>query len=448
MKIIVLGAGRTGSSVARNLASENNDVVVVDVNPHLLQELQDRVDISTVCGMGVHPEVLERAGAAKADLLIAAMPRDEDNMLVCQVAWSLYKLPVKIARVRDTDYLKHEEQLFSPKDICIDSVICPESLVTRHIQRMIEHPGSKLVRDFSGGKVRLVEAEVQENARAVGMSIHELHLLYPMVRFVALFRDLRLMLPTTETVLRAGDKMLYVTARDLVMPMMAELHESEPPYRRLIVAGGGHIGKRVALAVQDHCKIKIIEKDEERSATIAPLLRKTIVLCGDASDRELLIDEGIAGTDLFCAVTSEDEANILSCLLAKRLGVRQAMCLVNKTAYAELVRNSAIDIVFSPDRITAASILRYARRGEVVQVFPIHRGGAEVMEAAVQPGAPIIGKRVDQINLPDGVMLGAITRGDLVLEVHHDTVFEEGDYVVMFLLNKALLPAVGKYFQA
>ncbi len=434
--------------MARNLASEDNDVVVVDVKPALLHELQDRVDISTVCGMGVHPEILERAGAANADLLIAAMPRDEDNMLVCQIAWSLYKLPVKIARVRDTDYLLHEEQLFSPDDINIDVVICPESLVTGHIQRMIEHPGSKLVRDFSGGKVRLVEVAVQGNARAAGMSIQELHIKHPMVRFVALFRNRKLVLPTPDTVLRADDQVMYVTSRDQVMAMMADLRESEQPFRRLIVAGGGHVGKRVALAVQDSYRLKIIEKDAERAAAIAPLLRKTIVLSGDASDRELLLDEGIADTDLFCAVTNEDEANILSCMLAARLGVRQTMCLVNRTAYAELVRNSAIDIVFSPDRITAASILRYARRGEVVQAFPIHRGGAEVMEAQVLAGAAIIGKRVEQISLPPGVVLGAVTRGESVVEVHHDTVFEEGDHVVMFLRGKPLLAAVEKHFQA
>ncbi len=447
MKIIILGAGRTGSSVARNLASENNDVVVVDVNPLLLQELQDRVDISTVCGMGVHPEVLERAGAATADLLIAVMPRDEDNMLVCQIAWSLYKLPIKIARIRDTDYLLHEQQLFGPEDINIDVVICPESLVTRHIQRLIEYPGSNLVRDFSDGKVRLLEVTVQENAPAVGKSLRMLHEQYPKVRFVGLFRERMLVLPSPETVLRAEDQVMYVTSADQAMTLMAELRELGRPYRRLIVAGGGHIGKRVALAVQDNFKLKIIEKDAERSANIAPLLRKTIVLCGDASDRELLIDEGIAEADVFCAVTNEDEANILSCMLAKRLGARQTMCLVNKAAYAEMVRSSSIDIPFAPDQITAGSILRYVRRGEVVQVFPVLRSGAEALEAVVQPGAAIVGKRIDEINLPHGVMLGAVSRGETTVEIHHDTVFEEGDHVVMFLRDKSLLAAVEKYFQ-
>lgn len=449
MKVLVLGAGRTGASVARKLASEGNDVVVVDVKPALLRELQDQVDIATVAGMAVHPEILESADAANADLLIAVMPRDEDNMLVCQIAWCLYKLPLKIARVRDVDYQSHQE-LFGPNGLNIDVVINPELMVTQYIQRLIEYPGTKVVRDFADGIVRLVQVAVHPQSRAVGKSIRELHLECPDVRFVAIFRDDMLHLPSGDALIQADDQVVFVSDRERVMPTIKTLYQLERPYKRIIIAGGGHIGKRVALALQDRYQIKIIERDPERGAKIAPLLKKTMVLSGDCNDGTLLQNESVGDCDVFLAVTSEDEANILSCMLAKRLGARSTMCLVNKSIYVEMMRGGPIDIAFSPDKITAASILRYVRQGDVLQVFPVHPSGAEAVET-VAHGEPEdsgpVGRRIDQIKLPEGVILGAIVRDGVAISIHHDTVIENGDRVIMFLKNYSLVSAVERLFQ-
>lgn len=450
MKIIILGAGRTGSSVARHLASEDNDVVVVDVNPALLQELQDRVDISTATGPGPHPGTLESADAASADLLVAVMPRDEDNMIACQIAWSLYKLPLKIARIRDTDYLSHEE-LFNMDNIPIDVVIRPEALVTRYVQSFVEYPGANLVHDFADGAAQLVSVTVQPDAKALGYTVRKLHEKFPLIRVLGLYRDGKLVIPDADSVIEEQDQVYYVSPPQLTVEIKKKLRKPERPYKRVILAGGGHIGKRVALALQHNFKVKVVEKSAERAAQIAPLLEKTIVLSADATDRDLLVAEGIADTDVFCAITSEDEANILSCMLAKRLGARKTFCLVNKPTYVDMIQGGSIDIAFSPDKITAGSILRYARRGNVQKVYPLHESGAEVLEAVAQgeEGASLlVGRRIEQIDMPDGVVLGAIIRYGLMIPVHHDSEIEDGDHLIMLLRDKSLLNTLVSYFQA
>ncbi len=449
MKIIILGAGRTGSSVAKHLASEDNDVVAVDVNRALLQELQDRVDISTVTGVGPHPTTLEQADAASADLIIAVMSRDEDNMVACQIAWSLYRTPLKIARIRDTDYLSHDT-LFDLDNIPIDVVIKPEELVTRYIQNFVEYPGANLVIDFTDGAAHLVSVTVQPDAKALGYTVRKLHEKFPLIRVLAVVREGKLLIPRADTVIEEKDQLFYMSPPKLTVDIMKKLRKAERPYKRVILAGGGHIGKRVALALQHNFQVKIVEKSAERAAQIAPLLEKTIVLSGDATDRDLLVSEGIGDTDVFCAVTSEDEANILSSMLAKRLGARKTLCLVNKPTYVDMIQGGPIDIAFSPDKITAGSILRYVRRGHVEKVYPLQDSGAEVMEAVAsgEPGESLlVGRRVDQIDMPEGVVLGAIVRDGKMIAVHHDTVIENGDHIIMLLRDKTLLGTVASYFQ-
>ncbi len=449
MKIIILGAGRTGTSVAKRLASEGADVVVVDVEPLRLQELQDRVDISTVTGAGTHPDTLARADASSADLLVAVMPRDEDNMIACQIAWSLYQLPLKIARVRDTNFLEHEE-LFNPTNIPVDLIISPETLVTRHIQNLVEYPGANFVYDFADGAARLVSVTVQSDAKMLGFSARELHEKFPQIRVLGFVHEDGLTIPEADTRIQENQQMIYVSPPDLVVEVMQQLRRPEYPYKRVILAGGGHIGKRVALALQHKFKIKIIEKSAKRASQIAPLLEKTIVLNADATDRDLLVDEGISDTEIFCALTCVDETNILSSMLAKRLGAHKTMCLVNKPDYVDMIQGGSIDIAFSPDKITAGSILRYARRGHVEKIYPLHDSGAEVMEAVAEGGpesSRLVGRRIDQINMREGVVLGAIVRNGAMVPVHHDLVVENGDHLILLLQNKSLVNRIAGYFQ-
>lgn len=451
MKIIILGAGQVGSSVLNSLASEANDIVMVDKNPALLRDLQDRYDIATIQGSASHPTVLARAGAEDAEMLIAVTSDDETNMLACQIADTLFKIPKKIARVRAIEYLSYPA-LFAKDALPIDVVISPEQIVTHFIERLLEYPGATQVLDFADGKVRLASVQARPDGQLVGRELRELHQHMPSVhaRITAIFRKGETIIPHGKVIIEAGDEVFFVASSEEIKDVMSELRKVDKPYKRLMFAGGGHIGKRVALALEHRYQVKVIERDVARAKKIAADLTNTVVLQGDASDKELLISENIENTDVFCAITNNDEANILSAMLAKRLGARRVICLVNKAAYAELIDTDVVDLVLSPQQSTIGSLLRHIRQADVVQVHSLRHGSAEALEAVAhgkRGESEIVGQRIDQIKLPAGVVMGALVRGEDVIQVHHDTVIEEGDHVIMFLHDKKLIKAVEKMFQ-
>ncbi|MBP1150150.1 MULTISPECIES: Trk system potassium transporter TrkA [Methylocaldum] len=452
MKIIILGAGQVGSSVLASLASEANDIVMVDTQPALLKDLQDRFDIGTVQGNAAHPTVLKRAGADEADMLIAVTSDDETNMLACQMADILFKIPRKIARVRAIEYFSYPG-IFSPETIPIDVVISPEQIITQFIERLLKYPGASQVLDFAEGRVRLVSVRAHQGGPLVGREIRELHQHMPNVhaRITAIFRNGLPVIPNGKTIIQADDEVFFAASSEEIKAVMSELRELERPYKRLMFAGGGHIGKRVAQALEGRYQVKLVEKDYKRAQKIAADLSNTVVLAGDASDKELLLSENIENTDIFCAITNDDEANILSAMLAKRLGARRVISLVNKSAYADLVDSSLVDLVLSPQQATISALLRYVRRGDIVQVHSLRHGASEAIEAVAhgrRGSSKVVGIPIDKINIPPGVVMGALVRGDEVIQVHHDTVIEEGDHVIMFLLDKKLIPMVEQIFQA
>ncbi|WP_133718542.1 Trk system potassium transporter TrkA [Methylocaldum gracile] len=452
MKIIILGAGQVGSSVLASLASEANDIVMVDTQPALLKDLQDRFDIGTVQGNAAHPTVLKRAGADEADMLIAVTSDDETNMLACQMADILFKIPRKIARVRAIEYFSYPG-IFSPETIPIDVVISPEQIITQFIERLLKYPGASQVLDFAEGRVRLVSVRAHQGGPLVGREIRELHQHMPNVhaRITAIFRKGLPVIPNGKTIIQADDEVFFAASSEEIKAVMSELRELERPYKRLMFAGGGHIGKRVAQALEGRYQVKLVEKDYKRAQKIAADLSNTVVLAGDASDKELLLSENIENTDIFCAITNDDEANILSAMLAKRLGARRVISLVNKSAYADLVDSSLVDLVLSPQQATISALLRYVRRGDIVQVHSLRHGASEAIEAVAhgrRGSSKVVGIPIDKINIPPGVVMGALVRGDEVIQVHHDTVIEEGDHVIMFLLDKKLIPMVEQIFQA
>ncbi len=451
MKILILGAGQVGTSVAANLVSEANDITVVDTDAKRLRELADRFDLRTLQGHGAHPDVLARAGAEDAEMIIAVTNSDETNMIACQVAYTLFHTPTKIARVRAPGFME-QDQLFGPGALPIDVRISPEQLVTDYILRLIENPGTLQVTDFAGGRVRLVAVRAYYGGPLVG---HELRTLYdhmPHVdaRVAAIYRHDRAIQPEGNTVIEADDEVFFVAAPKHIRSVMSELRRLEKPYKRLIFAGGGNIGTRLARATEKHYRVKVIEQDLERCKHIAETLERTIVLHGDAADEELLLEENIEETDVFCAVTNDDEANILSAMLAKRLGARKVMALINRTAYVDLVQSGPIDIAISPQQATIGSLLKHVRRGDVVMVHSLRRGAAEAIEAIAhgdQASSKVVGRPIDGINLPKGTTIGAIVRGDEVVIVHHDTVLEPEDHVILFLQDKLRVPEVEKLFQ-
>jgi trk system potassium uptake protein len=451
MKILILGAGQVGRTAAQHLSREEaNEVTVVDVNEDALRDLQDRLDVRTVAGNAAWPTVLEAAGAAEADIIVALTSSDEVNMMACEVAFTLFRTPTKIARIRAAEYTSRP-QLFGADGLSVDVFISPEQLVTEYIERLINHPGTLQVLDFADGKVRLVGVRTRRGGLLVGHSLSELprHLKKMEVRIVAIYRDGRALAPEGDTVITEGDEVFFLAARDDIQRVMTEMRHGDDPVRRVVIAGGGNIGLRLAQSLEKHNQVKLIERDARRARKISELLENAIVLHGDAADEELLIEENIDSADVFAALTNSEEANILSAMLAKRLGAKKVMALINKPSYTELVESSVIDIAISPQTITIGSLLAHVRRGDVVRVHALKRGAAEALEAIVhgdERSSRVVGRTVQQIALPQGVTIGAVVRGAEVIMAHHDTLVLADDHVILFLADRRHLEAVERLF--
>ena len=451
MKIIVLGAGQVGASVAENLSREANDITVVDHDPRRLHELQERFDLRTVVGEAAHPGVLRRAGAEDADMVIAVTNSDETNMVACQVAYTLFRTPTKIARIRARDYIR-SPQLFSQEALPIDVLISPEQLVIDQLQRLIEYPGALQVLDFAGGRVQLVAVKAYYGGPLVGHELSELGRQLPGIktRVAAIFRRGAGIIPQGDTVIEVDDEVFFIAATRDIRAVMGELRRLDKEVRRVILVGGGNIGLGLAAALEHRYQVKVIEHNPARVQRISQELNRSLVLLGDAADEELLLEESIESTDVFCAVTNDDEANILSAMLAKRLGARKVISLINRAAYVDLVESGDIDIAISPYLSTIGSLLAHVRRGDVVMVHSLRRGAAEAIEAVAHgdtKSSKVVGRAIDDIRLPPGTTIGAIVRGDEVVIAHHDTVIEAEDHVILFVVDKKRIAEVERLFQ-
>jgi len=451
MKVIILGAGQVGSSVADNLASEANDITVVDQDEDLLRELRDRLDLRTIQGHAAHPDVLLQAGGEDAEMILAVTNSDETNMVACQVAYTLFHTPTKIARVRAPGYTRYP-QLFAADAFPIDVLISPEQLVTDYIMRLIENPGALQVLDFANGLVRLVAVKAYYGGPLVGNELSQLYEHMPGIdaRVAAIYRRGKAIQPEGNTIVEADDEVFFIAATENIRAVMNELRKAEKPFRRLMFAGGGNIGTRLAGALESRYQVKLIEWDKERAQKISEELTDTIVLHGDVADENLLLEENIESMDVFCAITNDDEANILSAMLAKRMGARKVMALINRHAYVDMVQSGSIDIAISPQQATIGSLLRHVRRGDVVMVHSLRHGAAEAIEAVAHGdsiSSKVVGKAVENIDLPKGTSIGAIVRGEEVLIAHHDTVIQSEDHVIMFLADKRRISEVERLFQ-
>lgn len=451
MKIIILGAGQVGGSLAENLASEANDITVVDKDLSRLRELQDRLDIRTVHGPASYPSTLREAGADDADMLIAVTNSDEVNMVACQVAQTLFKTPTKISRVRASSYL-NKKALFSPDAFPVDVLISPEQTVTQYISRLIDNPGALQVLEFSDGLVRLVGIKAVTGGPLVGQELAYLrqHLPHVDTRVAAIYRKNRALIPQGDTVIEEGDEIFFIAASKHIRNVMSELQPRDKPYKRILIAGGGNIGFHLAQQLEDRYHVKLIERNHERCVELSETLNRAIVLQGNAADKDLLQEENIEDTDVFCAVTNDDEANIMASLLAKRLGVRKVMTLINNPNYVDLIHGGEIDIAISPQQTTIGSLLTHIRRGDIVNVHSLRRGAAEAIEAIAhgdQRSSKVIGRRLDEITLPEGTTIGAIVRGGEVLIAHDHLRIQADDHVILFIVNRRHISDVEKLFQ-
>jgi len=452
MNIVILGAGQVGSSLARNLASEDNDITIIDSDKAALRDLREKLDVHTKQGHAAHPDVLEQANANDADMLIAVTNSDEVNMMACQIAYSLFRTPTRIARVRAAGYLQHPE-LFTPELIPVDVLISPEQLITDHIYRLISNPGTLQVIDFAGGTVRLVSVKAFHEGPLVGHAISDLGKNLPevKVRVVAIFRQGKAIIPSGTTIIEADDEIFVVASAQHVRAVVSELRSVDKPYKRIMIAGGGNVGRRLADALEDgRYQVKIIEKSPEVARDLAETLNKAIVLEGDAADEALLIEENINDVDIFCALTNDDEANILSAMLAKRLGARKVMSLVNRTVYVDLVESANIDHAVSPQQITIGALLAHVRGGDIASVHSLRKGAAEVIEVVAhgdKQNSRVVGRKRVELKLPPGATVAAIVRNNEFIEPHQELVIEEDDHVILFLTDKRYISAIEKMFQ-
>ena len=451
MKIIILGAGQVGSSVATNLVSEANDITVVDIKLKSLQILSERYDLQTVHGSGSHPSVLAKAGADDADMILAVTNSDETNMIACQVAYTLFHTPTKIARVRNIDYLNNA-LLFAQEALPIDVLISPEQLVTKHIEQLISFPGALQVLDFADGKAQMVAVRMNKNSPLLDKTIEQLSEYLPNAdyRIVTIFRGGKGITPNGNTVIKQDDELFIIAAAKTIRKLLKDIKQTDKSVKRLMIAGGGNIGVNLARSLENQYQVKVIEMNPTSAKIASESLSRAIVLQGDAADGELLIEEGIEDTDVFCALTNADEANIISCMLAKRLGANKVMALINRAAYVDLVQSDIIDIAISPQQATIGSLLAHIRKGDVVVVHSLRRGAAEAIEAVAhgdQSSSNVVGRSIESLPLPPDTSIGAIVRGDEVLMAHHDTVIEADDHVILLVADKHRVPEVERLFQ-
>lgn len=450
MRIVILGGGQVGGSLAQNLVREDNDITLVDVDRNRLRDLQHRLDIQTVQGSASHPDVLIEAGIQQADMLIAVTNSDEINMMGCQIAYSLFRTPSKIARIRSSAYYQYP-QLFCNTHIPVDVCISPEQLVMEHIVNLIDYPGTAQVIDFCAGKVLLATIKPRPEGILVGKTVTAIcHYLQSIdAGMVALFREHTSIPLDDDTVITKEDELVFIASPQALQQVLVALGRYTHPNRRIIIAGGGHIGAKLAHTLETRYRLKIIEHRSERAHSIAAKLHKTTVLQGDIGDRDLLINENIEFTDVFCAVTNDDEANIMSCLQAKRLGTRHALALVNRNAYVDLINDSTIDHAISPQLITIGSILTKLRRGHMVKVNRLY-DEAEAIELVVngtEQTSQVIGRSLREIDLPPACLIAAVMREQQLYIASPELILQADDHVILLVLKKRCIRQIESLFQ-
>jgi trk system potassium uptake protein TrkA len=452
MKIIILGAGQVGASLAENLVGENNDITVVDTSSERLQALQDRFDLRVVQGSASSPDILAEAGADDSDMLIAVTNFDEVNIVACQIAFTLFNVPKKIARIRSQSIVMREQELFNSEAFPIDHVIAPEKLVSDYIVQLIEHPGALQVASFAGGKVGLVAIKAYYGGSLVGNALSALKEHMPNIeaRVAAIFRRGKAIRPKGTTIIEADDEVFFITSSQHIRAIMSEMQKLEHPYKRIMIVGGGYIGESLAKRLEKENSVKLIEKNQKRAEQLSENLSNTIVFCGDSADPELLAEENIEQIDLFITVTNEDETNIMSAMLAKRMGARKAMVLIQRSAYVDLVEGSILDIAISPQQATISALLTHVRRADLKHVYSLREGLAEAIEIIARGDSStskVVGNKIDELKLPPGTSIGAIVRNDEVLIAHDKIVIETDDHIILFLVNKKYISEIEKLFQ-
>ena len=452
MKIIILGAGQVGTTLAANLVSEDNDITLVDNESQHLQNLQDKHDLRVVKGSPSSPKILRDAGAADADLMVAVTASDETNMIACQLGYTLFNTPTRIARIRNAEYLREKDKLFNDENVPIDHLISPENLVTDEITRLIAYPGALQVAYFANNRISIVVVKAYYGGPLVGyaLSAFKEHMPHIDCRIISILRNDRLIRPQGSTIIEAGDEITFICATEHIKAVMSELQRLEKTYKHIMIVGSGNIASGVAKQLEDKYQVKLIERDGEKAKVLAERLSKTLVFHGDASDQNLLFEEHIESVDVFLSLSADDEANIMSALLAKRLGAKKAMVLIQRMAYINLIQGGTIDIAVSPQQATISALLGHVRKGDIKNVASLRHGTAEAIELVVHGDATtsnVVGRQIGDIKLPVGAMIAAILRKNEVIIARRQVVIEEGDNVIVYINDKKSVSEIEKLFQ-
>jgi len=450
MNVLILGAGEVGFNIAQRLVTEGANVVVVDTDMQLLHRVSDCMDVKTVHGHASLPSVLEQANAANADLLIAATTNDEVNMLACQVAHSLFKVPTKMARVREPEYVNHEK-LCGRDDLPIDLIISPETEAANAIVKRFQVSSAADAQEFADGKIALVGLRVPPKSELAGVSLVDSGeaMAGLAVNIVAHEHNRKWHVPKGDTVLLAGDTIYAAMGKDSVGGFLntAGMKHEEGGSRHVMMVGGGHIGFIVAQRLEAlNVTLKIIECHEERAHWLAEHLDKAIVISGNALDRELLEEENVDKMDDFLALTNDDETNILASLIAKKYKIPHIMTLVNRAIYSDLVHEIGLDVTISPRLTTVSSVMSHIRKGRILGMSSLGDGSLEVLEAEALETSDILDKPLCELELPEETMVGAILRGDEVVIPRGDTRIQAHDHIVMVTQNSSV-QATEKLFE-
>lgn len=440
MKVIVCGAGQVGSGIARQLSNEHNDVTVIDNSPDLIQQMADNLDVRTVVGYASHPDVLERAGAREADMVIAVTFADEVNMVACQVAHSIFNVPTKIARIRAQSYLRPMWQdLFTRDHMPIDVIISPELEVGRDVMRRLEMPGALEAIPFGDNHITFLGIALEDDCPVVNTPLRQLTELFPDLNAVVtgIQRGERLFVPDSEDQMMVGDIAYVVTDTTQSARVLSLFGHEEQAARRVVIVGAGNIGRHVAAELENShtsVKVKIIEADKQKAVLAADELSRTVVLNGDALDEEVLREAGASQAETILALTNDDKVNILSCVMAKQLGCERSVSLINNRGYSGLINPMGVDAFVNPRATTVSTVLRHVRRGRIRGVSSVQDGKAEVIEAEALATSTLVGRPLRDADLPSGIRLGAVLRGSEVIVPRGDTEIHAGDRVIIFAM--------------
>ena len=443
MKVIICGAGRVGYGLASRLSAENNTVTVVDLSSELIRKITTDLDVRGVVGHGSHPDVLKRAGVENADMIIAVTYSDEVNMIACQVAHSLFDVPTKVARVRAQSYLAKEyNDLYSRENMPIDIIISPEIEIGRSILRRLNTPGAFNVVSFAEGRVKMLGVKIGEECPIVDTPIKQIPDLFPGLHaaIVGITRDGEIFAPLPDDPLNVGDEAYFITQSEHSNRLLEIIGNRDSKARHIVIIGGGNIGAYVAAELESvsGVRVRIIERNKEQAEIAAEALKRTVILNGDAMEATIQEEAGVANAEMVICLTNDDKANILSAVLAKKLGANQTISLINEVSMQEMQSELGIDMVIDPRASTISSILRHVRRGRILDVYSLEQGLAEVMEGEVLETSPLSGKSIRDAGLIDGVTIGAVIQNGRVLYPTLDTIIKTGDHIVLLAEKSAM----------